>query len=190
MTIVTDALPRDYRATYADWLRMPDDGRFHEVVEGELVVTPPPSIAHQEISQEIQVRLYEFLRRTGAGKVLPAPTGVRLSDDTVLEPDLVVVLAAHYDRIGEQVIDGPPDLVVEVLSRGSAHRDVGVKRRAYEKYGVPEHWIVDPVGQKIEALRLVAGRYVATTFGSGEMATSTALPGFALPVGAVFAARA
>ena len=89
--VVTSSFPSAYRLTFADWLRFPDDGRLYEILEGELYVTPPPSVEHQRISRNLEFLLLAFLRRHANGEVLDAPIGVRLSDDDVLEPDLVVV---------------------------------------------------------------------------------------------------
>src|SRR5262245_37907481 len=131
------ALPGVYRMTYSDWLRLPDDGRLYEVIDGELLVSPPPSIRHQRISRRLQSQILRFLEASRLGEVFYAPVGVRLGDD-VLEPDLVIVLREHADRIGEQVIEGAPDIVVEILSPGSAKRDLNAKRMVYQAAGVPE----------------------------------------------------
>jgi Uma2 family endonuclease len=152
-------LPSVYRLTYRDWLGFPDDGKLYELIRGELFVNPPPSIRHQRVSREIQLRLIRQLEDGLRGEVLNAPVGVRLADEDVLEPDLVVVLPEHADRVGEQAIMGAPDLVVEILSPGSAGRDLGAKRDAYERAGVPEYWIVDPAAATIEVLALAGGSY-------------------------------
>ena len=178
-----------YQLTYKDWLGFPDDGRAYELLEGELIVTPPPSIGHQRISRELEFRLLQHLRATGAGEVLDAPVGVRLSDTVVLEPDLLVVLREHASRIGAQVIEGAPDLVVEILSPGSAVRDLGVKRRAYEVGGVTEYWIVDPVNRSIEVLALEQGAYARHgIYAATDTLTSRLLGGFSMSVGDVFPA--
>ena len=175
-----------YRLTYTDWLGFPDDGRAYELLKGELIVTPPPSIGHQRVSRELEFRLLQYLQSTGAGEILDAPVGVRLSDTDVLEPDLVVVLREHASRIGTQVIEGAPDLVVEILSPGSAARDLGVKRQAYEVAGVAEYWIVDPVNRSIEVLALEQGAYVRHgVYSVADAMTSRVLGGFGMSVGEV-----
>ncbi len=145
--------------TYADWLRLPDDGRLYEIIDGELLVSPPPSIRHQRISRRLVLQLGQLLGESGPAEVFDAPVGVRLGDD-VLEPDLVIVLREHADRIGEQVIEGAPDIVIEILSPGSAKRDLGAKRAVYQSAGIPEYWIVDPESAAIEVLALERGIYV------------------------------
>lgn len=181
------ALPDVYRLTFHDWLSFPDDGRAYEIVDGELFVTPSPSIRHQRTSREIQHALLTFLRATGLGEVLNAPVGVKLDEGTVVEPDIVVVLKAHAGRIGEQVIEGAPDIVIEILSPGTAQRDLGIKRNKYETCGVPEYWIVDAEARGIEVLSLHSGRYSRSqAFGGNDTLTSPSLPGFAVDVSDVF----
>ncbi|MET0594291.1 MAG: Uma2 family endonuclease [Polyangiaceae bacterium] len=185
--MVTSPLPAVYRLTYADWLRYPDDGRLYEILEGELYVTPSPSIEHQRISRDLEFLLLTFLRKAGCGEVLDAPVGVRLSDEDVLEPDLLVVLREHADRIGEQVIDGAPDLVVEILSPGTVRRDLGPKRAKYEEAGVPEYWVVDPATATIEVQVLHEGKYARHSLvRRGETLRSPLLPGLEIATDQVF----
>ena len=88
-----------------------------------------------------------------------APTGVRLSDEDVVEPDLFVVLAERSGIMLETHVDGAPDLVVEILSKSTGRRDRGIKKRSYAKFQVPEYWIVDPVENVAERYLLAAGRF-------------------------------
>lgn len=185
-------LPASYRLTYSDWLRFPDDGRLYEILGGELFVSPTPSTRHQRISRNLQFLLELYLRREGRGELLPAPIGVRLSEEDVPEPDLVVILRENLGRIEELCVAGPPDLVVEVLSPGTAGRDLGIKRSLYERSGVPEYWIADPVAETVEALSLVSARYVRSgLFGHGDVADtlrSPLLEGLEIPLSEVFTA--
>jgi Uma2 family endonuclease len=185
---MTGRTPTAYRLTYRDWLQLPDDGRLYEVLEGELFVAPPPSLDHQFASSNLHHHVGTFVRHAQSGRALAAPTGVRLDNDTVLEPDIVVVLREHADRLGEQVIEGPPDLVVEILSPATARRDALRKRRAYERHGVPEYWIVDPVARTVEVLVLHGERYRRDGIhAEGERFRSRVLVGFELDVAEVFA---
>ena len=185
MTVVS--LPGVYRLTYREWLGFPDDGRLYELLGGDLLVSPPPSVRHQRISREIQVRLIRHLEAGQRGEVFNAPLGVRLTDEDVVEPDLAVVLAEHASRVGEQAIDGAPDLVVEILSPGSARRDLGTKRDAYQRAGVAEYWIVDPESEAVEVLALVGGAFERHgLFRSKDALSSRLLPDLAIDLGAVF----
>jgi len=182
------ALPGVYRLTFQDWLDCPDDGYLYELVEGELFVTPPPPIEHQRISRNLGDHLLQHLKLLRDAEVLAAPVGVRLSDENVLEPDLVVVLAEHKDRIGEQVIEGAPDLVVEILSKRTAKRDLGIKRARYQAAGVAEYWIADPATNTVEVLFLEREAYARHgLFGRTDTLTSRVLPGLRIPLDTVFA---
>jgi Uma2 family endonuclease len=96
-----------------------------------------------------------------------APADVILSDDTILQPDVLYVAKDRRGIIGDRV-NGPPDLVVEVLSAGAERRDRVQKLDLYAQYGVPEFWIVDPRAQNIEFLLLDQGRYVVNQAAAGR----------------------
>ena len=159
-SVATPSVPSAYLLSYKDWLRLPDDNQLYELIDGELFVSPSPNVAHQRVSRNLAVLLHDHLRNTAMGELLFAPIGVRLDRRSVVEPDILVVLREHATRVRKQVIDGAPDLVVEVLSPGTARRDVGLKREKYRSSGVPEYWIVDPVHANIEVLVLERGEYV------------------------------
>lgn len=187
MTVAT--LPGAYKLTFSDWLELPDDGRIYEIIGGELFVTPAPAVRHQWTSAELFGHLWSYLRQRSLGRIFAAPTGVRLSDEDVVEPDLVVVLAEGAARIGEQVIEGAPDLVVEILSPGSARRDLDFKRELYARHGVREYWIVDPETASVEALRLEAGGYSrAGLHRRGDALRSPLLDGLEIALAEIFTA--
>lgn len=181
-------IPAAYRLTFEDWLRFPEDGRLYEIIGGELFVSPAPAIQHQRVSTRLLAALHEHLASGGLGEVFHAPTGVRLSDQDVPEPDLVVVLAAHARLIGEHVIEGSPDLVVEILSPGTAGRDLLVKRELYARAGISEYWTVDPLASEIEVLTLKHGNYATLArFGRDETLRSKRLPDLRIRLGQIFA---
>ncbi|MEM9453136.1 MAG: Uma2 family endonuclease [Myxococcota bacterium] len=181
-------LPGVYRLTYNDWLELPHEQYLYELIDGELLVSTTPSIKHQRICPEIQVELVNHARRHGEGEVFQAPTGVRLSDNDVVEPDLIVVMPNSSATIGAQAIEGAPDLVVEVLSPGTAHRDLGRKRELYERAGVREYWIVDPESRSIEVLGMRNGAYIQVGLHKvGDILSSRVLPLFELEITDLFA---
>lgn len=183
-------VPGSDRLTFRDWLGFPDNGQLYEVLEGELLVTPPPGIEHQRLSRDLGFELLLHLRSNAAGEVLNAPVGVRLSDNNVFEPDLLIVLRQHADRISKQAVMGPPDLVVEILSPGTARRDLGPKRAAYERNGVTEYWIVDPHRESIEVLALSEGTYQRHgLFQQQDTLTSRVLPSLEIDLSRIFVHR-
>lgn len=184
---MSSALSSAYRLTYEDWLAMPDDGAKREIIEGELHVVPPPTTEHQEISNEIEFQLQLYLRARRTGRMLHAPVGLKLTEESVFQPDILVVLHDGGARIEPAAVVGPADVVVEILSRGTAKRDVGVKRRIYEASGVREYWVVDPIARRIEVLALRDRAYVTLGVHAIDATlTSSVLPGFQLVVRDVF----
>jgi Uma2 family endonuclease len=134
--------------TVQDYLSWPEGERW-ELIYGEAwAMTPAPSVQHQrvvlDLATRIKGRIAEARRRGGGGacEVFVSPIDVVLAEDTVVQPDLVVV--CDPGKVRER-IEGPPDLVVEVLSPGSAARDRWTKRLLYERFGVREYLLVDPL---------------------------------------------
>jgi Uma2 family endonuclease len=135
MATVTPKLP----LTYADLEQFPDDGNRYELIEGSLHVTPSPNWRHQSVVSALLVLLATALPTDR--KVFPAPLDVIFSDDTVLEPDVLVV---PRTSLGRRVVEGSIDLAVEILSSSTRRYDQVLKRSVYAQYRVPRYWIVDP----------------------------------------------
>ena len=144
----------DQRLTYADLMEMPDDGTRYELIDGEAYVIPSPNAKHQTVLLELAIRLREAIRDRST--LFIAPLDVVLADDTVLQPDLLLVTPGGRAQI-KRGVEGPPDLAVEILSRTSVRRDRGVKRAAYARFGVGEYWLVDLNQQAIEVYLLDPG---------------------------------
>jgi Uma2 family endonuclease len=118
--------------------RMPNDGHRYELVGGVLVVSPRPTTVHQAVAG----RLYGVLSAVCPEDYLVVPEpAVQLDPVSQLSPDLVVV---HLDEVGGAKFTVPPLLVVEVRSPSTAFTDLSSKKAAYEKFGVPSYWVVDP----------------------------------------------
>ncbi len=145
--------------TYADYAALPDDGQRYELHEGELVLTPAPGTQHQSVIVSLGALLHRHVTERGLGRVFVAPTDCILSDITVLQPDILFVDTEHRSLISARAIEGPPTLVVEVLSPTTASRDRGRKRDLYARHGVPWYWIVDSAARAIEAYRLAGDTY-------------------------------
>jgi len=176
--------------TYEDYLRLPDaPGRRYEVLFGVLYMPNTPDIAHQDVVTELATRLRAFVREGHLGTLLVAPFEVRLPGVAQpVQPDAVFVRAARREAIRSQYVDGPPDLVVEVLSPGTARLDCYVKFDAYEQAGVPEHWVANPKARTIEVYALEGEEYALLgEYAAGERIQSRVLEGLDVDAGALFA---
>ncbi len=174
------------KLTYSDYVLLPDDGKRYEIVEGELYMTPAPTTRHQMIVGRLNHHLLAFLETNPIGTVLVAPCDVVLSDADIVQPDLLFVRNDGMARITEKNVQGPPDLVIEILSPGTAARDRDLKRKRYEHFGVREYWLVDPDLNTVEILRLENGQYrrAGLVEGSGTL-TSPLFPGLTLDLRAL-----
>ncbi|WP_022948902.1 Uma2 family endonuclease [Methylohalobius crimeensis] len=150
--------------TYGEYLTWPEDVRY-ELIDGRAyLMAPAPTLDHQDITGEIYRQLANQLEGKPCRPFI-APVDVRLPKqdeaddaiDTVVQPDVLVVCdETKLDRRG---VRGAPDLVVEVLSPATAFHDHQRKRAIYERTGVREYWLVDPIERLITVYHLVNGRY-------------------------------
>ena len=181
------------KLTYDDLVHFPDDGKRHELIDGEHYVTPSPNTRHQRIVLTLASLIWSFLETNRVGEVFGSPLDVVFSDIDVVEPDLLFVSRARTDVVTTKNIQGAPDLVVEVGSPGTRRRDEKIKHRLYERSGVTEYWVVDPDLDLIKVYVLVEGRYGAPrelTLDKGDVLTTPLLPGLALPLTRIFSAPA
>lgn len=132
------------KLTYDDYAKLPSDGKRYEVIDGELFVSTTPVIRHQVIVGNLLFALHVYLKKTGGGTVLMAPLDVVLSDDCIVQPDVIVINGDRASIVGAKNIQGPPHLIIEVLSEDNRRYDEIQKRRLYESVGVDEYWVVDP----------------------------------------------
>ncbi|MCL2006859.1 MAG: Uma2 family endonuclease [Treponema sp.] len=138
--------------TYKDYLNWPEDLRV-EIINGVAYMMSPPATVHQRVSMQLSKIFANFLEENPC-EVFAAPFGVRLfpkedhSDDTVVEPDIVVI--CDLNKIDERGCNGPPDLVIEILSPSTSRKDRFQKLELYKKAKVREYWIVSPENREIE----------------------------------------
>ncbi len=173
------------KLAYEDYARLPDDERY-ELIDGELIPMPSPKEIHQRLLLLLGAKWLWFVLERGLGSVYVAPFDVILSDFDVVQPDIIFVSNARAHIIDDYV-HGAPDLVVEILSPSTADYDKTTKRELYERYGVPEYWLVDPYAKTITILRMGADGYnTYAVYGEGDTLTSPTLAGFALDLGELF----
>lgn len=178
------------KLTYDDFLLFPDDGKRHELIDGEHYVTPSPNLRHQAISGRLFLLIGTWLQDHPVGKIFYAPLDVLFSRFDVVEPDLLYVSNERApDVLAVQHVTGAPDLVVEIASPGTRKRDETIKRRLYERSNVVEYWVVDPVIDVIRVYRGAGNRYeraVELSREAGDVLTTSLLPGLEIPLARVF----
>ena len=172
----------DMRLTYDDFVLFPDDGKRHEIIDGEHYVTPAPNVRHQRLVGRLLYEIELYLRaHPRVGEVFAAPLDVVLSHFDVVEPDLLFVAGDQADILTEKNVQGPPALVIEVLSKSTRKRDAQTKRRLFERTGVREYWLVDPELDAVQVFRPTPegrlARVAELTAEDGGVVTTPLLPG-------------
>jgi Uma2 family endonuclease len=179
------------KLTYEDFVLFPDDGRRHEIIDGEHFVTPSPARRHQRVLRNLTLVLVPFVREARLGEVLFAPFDVVFTRHDVVEPDLLYISAERSGVLTEANVQGAPDLVVEVLSPSSRRQDEVLKRDLYERGGVAEYWLVDPDAETVKVFRLGEvgrfGRPLLLSLRDGDSLSTPLLPRLEISLAAVFA---
>lgn len=172
--------------TYEDYCNAPEDKRY-ELHDGDLVVVPAPEEQHQDVVGALFIAISLFVRERMLGRVYIAPFDILFTNTDVVQPDVIFVSNDKLDIITPDNIQGAPDLVIEVLSPSTAHRDRTFKRALYARHGVNEFWLVDIDARTIEILLLGSGGYeTIATYGAGDVLASPSLIGFTLNIDDTF----
>lgn len=151
--------------TYDDLLSLPEwpSGPMLELIKGELYLVHSPPLIHQDITRNMLIAFERYLTLNELGVVYNAPVDVKLSEEDVVIPDLVVVLKERQHILEEHSITGTPDLIVEIMS-SNKQRDMGEKYDLYEQFGVTEYWTIIPEEKSTWVFTLGDDR----RFGSGQ----------------------
>jgi len=173
---------------YEDYLNLPDDGRRYDIIEGLLYMSNAPDFDHQYTVMEIAFHFKSFVNQNQLGYVLTAPFEIHLSEKTrPVQPDVFFIGAERGLVRGAKYFDGPPDLVVEVLSPSTRRVDQFTKFRAYEKATVPEYWIVDPKARLVQLYTLEDQEYgLLGDFMGDEVIESKVLAGLKIMADSLF----
>ncbi|MFL6200059.1 MAG: Uma2 family endonuclease [Thermoanaerobaculia bacterium] len=177
------------KLTYEDYLLFPQDGKRHEILDGEHYVTAAPYPRHQRILGEIHGHFYVFLREHRLGQVYLAPTDTLLTEHDVVQPDLLFISKERLTILKERNVQGAPDLVVEVLSDSTRRRDEGIKLTRYERCGIREYWVIDPARNEARIYRRLGERLRAVadlSAAAGSSLGSPLLPGLEIPLAEIF----
>ena len=139
--------------TVHDYRELPEGPPYYQLIEGDLYMAPSANLFHQDILGNLYLILRDHLKKHPVGKVVLAPSDVRLTDLNVYQPDLYFVSNARKSIFSKQGAEDAPDLVVEILSPKTAKLDKGVKREVYARTGVAELWVVDPELKRVQVYR-------------------------------------
>lgn len=167
--------------TYEEFLAWADEDTLAEWVDGKIIMTSSAGNIHQDISGFLASLLRVFAESSHSGVVRSAPFQMKL-ERSGRGPDLLFVAAEHGDRLREGYLEGPADLVVEIVSPESVGRDRGEKFTEYEAGGVQEYWLLDPQRRWAEFYLLEGERYRLVFAGAEGQYRSFVLPGFWLRV--------
>jgi len=178
------------KLTYDDFVLFPDDGKRHELIDGEHYVTPSPNMRHQQISGDMFGLIWTYLETRPIGRLFHAPFDVVFSNYDVVEPDLLYL---SNERAAEVLtppnVKGAPNLVIEIGSPSTRKRDETIKRRLYERAGVSEYWVVDPETDVVRLYRRSdegLGRAIELSRDAGDVLATPLLPGLDLPLARIF----
>ena len=178
------------KLTYDDFVLFPDDGKRHELIDGEHYVTPSPNTRHQTIVGTLYFLIRAHLEKRPIGRVFVAPFDVVFSRFDVVEPDILYLSNERAaEVITPQHVRGAPELVIEIGSPGTRKRDETIKRHLYERSGVSEYWVVDPDLDLIRVYRREGegfGRAIELSREADDLLTTPLLPGLDLSLTRIF----
>lgn len=154
------------------------DGVHAEWVDGRVYVMSPGNTPQSRLTRFLGSAIQHWAEEKQLGEVFVAPATVRMLEGSAREPDVFFFSNEHLNRVHKTYMEGPPDLVIEIISPDSRVRDRGEKFYEYEQAGVPEYWLIDPDRKKVEAHRLGAdATYEAVPLGNPPVLRADCLPG-------------
>jgi Uma2 family endonuclease len=159
-----------------------------EILKGAVHRVPSPTTRHQRISLRLSAFLLDKIEQAGLGTVLGPQCSVMLTPGDIVRPDIFFIRESRKGIIGERMVQGPPDLAVEIVSDRIRTRHLKAKRRVYADTGVRECWIVDPASETVEPQVWSELGYIsAGVYGKRRRLSSPMFPELGLPVSRIFA---
>lgn len=157
--------------TVDDYLLLGEIKTPCQLINGELVMSPAPKPSHQRVARKI----FKVLDAANLpGEIFFSPIDLYINSRNVFQPDLVYLADSNKDYLTERGIEGPPDIIVEIISPSNSYTDRNQKKNTYLKFGVKEYWIVDPGNKTIEIYTPAGGEDVPVCFTyKDEEVTST-----------------
>lgn len=165
--------------TEEEFLAWCDDGTRAEWVDGEVVVMSPASIVHNRLTRFLLSLLQDYVQERGLGEAFGTELSVRIHSKRRL-PDVLFIASERADRLHKNHFEGPPNLIIEVVSDDSVDRDWRVKYLEYQAAGVNEYWVVDPLYRRLEAYSLDADKAYCSIAAVDGRIVSRVVPGFYL----------
>lgn len=180
------SVPQVAPFTVADFRELGEGPPYHQLIEGELFMSPSPNLYHQIISHNLGLILGNWVKEKSAGRILAAPMDVYLDDINVYQPDIVFVSDASRGLLKDDGVHGAPDLVVEILSPSTARLDKR-KRANFAKHGTREFWQIDPVLQQIQRFDFTRDQVKPVQLvDEGEIFETPLFPGLKIATAEIF----
>src|SRR3712207_5229235 len=132
------------RMTADEYLAQPETMQRMDLIDGEVIVSPSPSLDHQDVSGNTYTLLRDKTKVLG-GKAYYAPLDIYFDEQNVPQPDVIYLAPNSRCVPYKHILAGPPELVVEIISPGNTRHDKSKKFKLYERFGVLEYWLVDPL---------------------------------------------
>lgn len=159
MSSIHQTVSEKLRLSYSDYFLLADNDKTYEILDRELLTGSLTSTKHQIVLLNLAISLSTFVEKNESGRVLITPIDLVLSKCEVVQPDIIFISTKNKQIIKSTHIEGVPDLVIEIISPGSAQRDRIIKRKIYTLHGVKEYWLVQPEKEQIQVLRLEKGDF-------------------------------
>lgn len=147
------------------------EGTRAQLIENMIVMEPAPAFLHQDISAQLAVAIYNFVKQRGLGKLLYAPINVYLDDENAFQPDILYISRERLSIIKKNGIYGAPDLIVEIISPATSQFDWHDKKRMYERNAVKEYWLVNPGSGMVQGYKLVKKAFQALPPAKGALSS-------------------
>ncbi len=183
----TKQLPQPKLLTYNDYARLtpPDSGNY-ELHNGKIIFIPSPLAPHQIASSNLHTEIGYFVKHNQLGRLLAAPMDVRFTPNDVVQPDLLFIGTERLNII-QRIVEGAPDLVVEIKSGSNTSAEMIYKKYLYEASGVREYWVVYPIQKTVRQYELIDDElHHVRTLTMKDALKSSVLAHFSMPVSSIF----
>ncbi len=179
-----------YKATIEEFWALPESMLPIEYINGEIIMAPTPTVAHQAVLRNLAFALHEFVLRTKTGSIFFSPLDVVLPSGDVVQPDAFFLTNEEALRaLASKRVQGAPSFLVEILSPGSVKHDTLTKRELYERNGIREYWIVNLKAKTVAQLVRREEHFELTELKEGDTLRGVVLEGFETTVGALLSDR-